>query len=76
LLVANFSFSHSNKKLNDRVQLNNEKSGQLSIEVYYLSTHSALSDTEIGMNSVTFGTNNTTSIQNVLDKALIVVMNN
>ncbi len=46
------------------------KSGNpLSPNVYYLSAFGAKSDAEIGMNSVTFGTDNTGLIQSVLDKA-------
>jgi hypothetical protein len=41
----------------------------LSQSVYYLSAYGAKSDAEIGMNSVTFGTDNTPVIQSVLDKA-------
>jgi hypothetical protein len=37
--------------------------------VYYLSAYGAKSDAEIGMNSVTFGTDNTSVIQSVLDNA-------
>ena len=41
----------------------------LSPNVYYLSAYGAKSDAEIGMNSVTFGTDNTSVIQSVLDRA-------
>ena len=41
----------------------------LPSNVYYLSMYGAVSDAEIGMNSVTFGTDNTSVIQRVLDKA-------
>jgi hypothetical protein len=41
----------------------------LPSSVYYLSTHGAISDAEIGMSSVKFGTDNTAVIQSVLDKA-------
>lgn len=47
----------------------NSKNNGLPSHVYYLSTHGAISDAEIGMNSVTFGTDNTAAIQSVLDKA-------
>lgn len=42
---------------------------ELPPDVFYLSAHGAVSDAEIGMNSITFGTDNTGAIQNVLDKA-------
>ncbi|MBE0652692.1 MAG: hypothetical protein IH594_02770, partial [Bacteroidales bacterium] len=38
--------------------------------VYYLSAHGAVSDAEIGMNSITFGTDNTAAIQTVLNNAM------
>jgi hypothetical protein len=38
--------------------------------VYYLSAFGAKSDAEIGMNSVTFGIDNTAIIQSILDKAM------
>jgi hypothetical protein len=41
----------------------------LPANVYYLSAEGARSDAEIGMNSVKFGTDNTSVIQSVLDKA-------
>ena len=37
--------------------------------VYYLSANNAISDADIGINSVTFGTDNTIAIQSILDKA-------
>ena len=37
--------------------------------VYYLSSHGAISDAQVGMNSTTFGTDNTSVIQHILDKA-------
>jgi hypothetical protein len=42
---------------------------ELSANFYYLSAHGAVSDADIGMNSVTFGTDNTDVIQKVLDNA-------
>lgn len=38
--------------------------------VYYLSAHGAVSDAELGMNSITFGTDNTAAIQTVLNNAI------
>lgn len=64
--TTDFSFSQSNKNFHNPALLNN---ANLSSDVYYLSTHGAVSDAEIGMNSVTFGTDNTSVIQNVLDNA-------
>jgi len=46
------------------------KNNVLSQNVYYLSAYGAKSDAEIGMNSVTFGTDNTVVIQSILDKAM------
>ncbi len=57
VMVVNTSFSQFK---------NNTK---LPKHVYYLSANGAISDAEIGMNSVVFGTDNTLAIQNVLDKA-------
>jgi hypothetical protein len=37
--------------------------------VYYLSQYGAVSDADVSMNSVTFGTDNTEVIQKILDKA-------
>jgi len=37
--------------------------------IYYLSAHGAISDADIGINSTSFGTDNTAVIQSVLDKA-------
>jgi hypothetical protein len=68
IMVFNASFSQSDKMLNNHI-LTTGKNGELSTYVYYLSVHGAISDAEIGMNSVTFGTDNTAAIQNVLDKA-------
>jgi hypothetical protein len=68
LMVFNAGFSQSNKRLYNSVLPDNINTG-LSSNVYYLSANGAISDAEIGMNSVTFGTDNTLAIQNVLDKA-------
>ena len=46
-----------------------EKKPGLPANVYYLSSYGAVSDAEIGMNSIKFGTDNTAAIQKVLDKA-------
>ncbi len=68
LMIFNLSFSQSNKGLPNSV-LPENSSTKLSPNVYYLSANGAISDAEIGMNSVVFGTDNTLAIQNVLDKA-------
>lgn len=44
-------------------------SSAIGKNVYYLSAFGAKSDAEVGMNSVTFGTDNTAVIQSILDKA-------
>ena len=69
-MVVNSGFSQSGKKPGDLVSVINENIG-LPPNVYYLSAHGAISDAEIGMNSVKFGTDNTSAIQTVLDKAII-----
>lgn len=68
LMIFNPGFSQSNKKFQNSVLPDNTNT-RLSSNVYYLSAYGAISDAEIGMNSVTFGTDNTMAIQNVLDKA-------
>lgn len=69
VMVFNAGFSQPSKKRNNH-DLATGKNVELSTNVYYLSINGAISDAEIGMNSVTFGTDNTTTaIQNVLDKA-------
>lgn len=68
VLVFNSGFSQTEKKLNNHA-LTLSKNVGFSANVYYLSLNGAISDAEIGMNSVTFGTDNTSAIQNVLDKA-------
>jgi hypothetical protein len=61
-------YSQSGVKLSNPSQVN-DKNTELPANVYYLSKHGAISDAEIGMNSVTFGTDNTSAIQSVLDNA-------
>jgi hypothetical protein len=61
-------FSQSDSISNNHA-LSTGKNIELPTHVYYLSLHGAISDAEIGMNSVTFGTDNTCAIQYVLDKA-------
>ena len=68
IMVFNTSYSQSGKKLNNP-SLAINRNVEFSSNVCYLSEHGAISDAEIGMNSVTFGTDNTYAIQNVLDKA-------
>ena len=67
-MVFTTSFSQPGKKRIDQ-PLKNRKNIELPGNVYYLSMHGAISDAEIGMNSVTFGTDNTSVIQAVLNKA-------
>lgn len=45
------------------------KASPLGENVYYLSSYGAISDAQIGMNSTMFGTDNTSVIQRILDKA-------
>jgi hypothetical protein len=68
VLVSDAGFSQKNKKSQDP-QLSNSHNAGLSTNVYYLSVYGAISDAEIGMNSVVFGTDNTAAIQSVLDNA-------
>ena len=68
VLVSIAGFSQKSKKLQDPPSSNSINVG-LSSNVYYLSLHGAISDAEIGMNSVVFGTDNTAAIQSVLDNA-------
>jgi hypothetical protein len=68
VLVSDAGFSQKNKKSQDP-QLSNSHNSGLSANVYYLSVYGAISDAEIGMNSVVFGTDNTAAIQSVLDNA-------
>jgi hypothetical protein len=67
MVVGVTGFSQSSDQHNRQVPMVNNKG--VPISVYYLSGYGAVSDAEIDMNSVTFGTDNTTAIQNVLDKA-------
>ena len=64
LFIINTGFSQSLKHAVTGVA-----SGKPGKNTYYLSSYGALSDAEIGMNSVTFGTDNTSVIQSVLNKA-------
>ena len=68
LMLFNVSYSQLDKKLKNQ-SLGITKDAGLPANVFYLSAFGAISDAEIGMNSVTFGTDNTSAIQNVLDKA-------
>ena len=68
LMLFNVSYSQLDKKHKNQSQWITKDAG-LSANVFYLSAFGAISDAEIGMNSVTFGTDNTSAIQNVLDKA-------
>jgi len=63
-MVFTTSFSQPDKK-----HVKNSKNVNVPENVYYLSMFGAISDAEIGMNSVTFGTDNTSVIQSVLNKA-------
>ncbi len=62
------SYSQSDEKLSNQ-PLKNNKNDRLPATVFYLSMHGAISDAEIGMNSIVFGTDNTAAIQSVLDNA-------
>ncbi len=64
MMAFTTSFSQPDKK-----HVKNLKNLSVPENVYYLSMHGAISDAEIGMNSVTFGTDNTSVIQDVLNKA-------
>ncbi|MBK8883350.1 MAG: hypothetical protein IPN67_13475 [Bacteroidales bacterium] len=68
-MVFGSGFAQSGKKAGSKATVITKKAG-LPANVFYLSTHGAISDAEIGMNSVTFGTDNTPLIQSVLDKAI------
>jgi hypothetical protein len=68
LMIINTSYSQSVKKPDNKNPANN-RNPALPSGVYYLSVHGAVSDAEIGMNSVKFGTDNTDAIQSVLDNA-------
>jgi hypothetical protein len=68
VMVCNSLSPQSDKKLNT-TSLVVRRNQELASSVFYLSVHGAISDAEIGMNSTTFGTDNTNAIQNVLDNA-------
>ena len=68
VLVSVTGFSQKNRKLQNTPSPNIVNTG-LPSDVYYLSAQGAVSDAEIGMNSIIFGTDNTAVIQAVLDKA-------
>jgi hypothetical protein len=68
VMVFNTGFSQSERKTHEQSSVVNKSNG-LPANVYYLSASGAISDAEIGMNSIKFGTDNTSVIQNVLDKA-------
>jgi len=61
-------YSQSDVKTSNQA-LNKNANDRVPSTVFYLSMNGAVSDAEIGMNSVTFGTDNTAAIQSVLDKA-------
>ena len=61
-------FSQSDKKLVNSA-FPEGRNIELSSGVFFLSANGAISDAEVGMNSVTFGTDNTAAIQSVLDNA-------
>jgi hypothetical protein len=69
IMVFYASYSQSVKKSSNQNPAG-IRNTELPSSVYYLSTHGAVSDAEIGMNSVTFGTDNTGAIQSVLDNAM------
>src|ERR1035437_9536533 len=68
LMVFNTCFSQVDKKNSIPSSAINKNTG-LPANIYYLSAYGAISDAGIGMNSIKFGTDNTSAIQNVLDKA-------
>jgi len=68
-MALNASFSQTSKRPVNQL-IADVKNNVLSKNVYYLSAFGAKSDAEIGMNSVTFGTDNTAVIQSILDKAM------
>ena len=67
-LVSILSYSQKDKKFQNPSSPGSIDMG-LSTNVFYLSANGAISDADIGINSMTFGTDNTSAIQNVLDKA-------
>jgi hypothetical protein len=64
LFITNTGFSQSPQQTTPP-----DIAGGPGKNVYYLSSCGAVSDAEIGMNSTTFGTDNTSRIQAVLEKA-------
>jgi hypothetical protein len=68
VLIVNTGFSQTDKKSGSSAPGISESCG-LPSNVYYLSAHGAISDAEIGMSSIKFGTDNTSVIQSVLDEA-------
>jgi hypothetical protein len=68
LLFSKVSFAQMSKQSGNS-DFSKSKNARLSENVFYLSANGAVSDAEIGMNSTTFGSDNTSAIQNVLDKA-------
>jgi hypothetical protein len=68
LMLFNVSYPQQNKKQKNQEPLISQNA-VISANVFYLSVQGAVSDAEIGMNSVVFGTDNTAVIQSVLDKA-------
>ena len=68
LLVPVLCSSQMTGKYPDHSSTGNNPAGS-SDQVFYLSARGAVSDADIGINSITFGTDNTGVIQDVLDKA-------
>jgi hypothetical protein len=68
LIAYNVSYSQQNKKLKNQEPVIPKNTG-LSENIFHLSAQGAISDAEIGMNSIVFGTDNTAAIQAVLDNA-------
>jgi hypothetical protein len=68
-IIFNTGFSQSDKNPGGLIPVISQNT-DLPSHVFYLSDYGASSDAEIGMNSITFGTDNTSIIQSVLDKAL------
>jgi len=64
VITFSASFSQPYKK-----QVKNHRNIKVPENVFYLSMYGAISDADIGMNSVTFGTDNTAVIQDVLNRA-------
>jgi hypothetical protein len=68
LMIFNLICSQPDNNRNSPNKSINLHNG-LPLNVFYLSALGAVSDAEIGMNSVVFGTDNTAAIQSVLDNA-------